>query len=150
MNKQKGKLPMKIFIALLLIVHGFIAACQSPVSFNPAAGIKNPTWLAWWPANLGQSWPLNALELEHSLAVRMVGIFWLIAGAALIGAGLGVLGFLVPTAWWRSLALTGAIILIAMLAVYYHPFYSVGLGASVVLLVSLVGEGWPLFSKLGL
>ena len=73
---------MKISIALLLIVHGFIAACQSPVSFNPAAGIKNPTWLAWWPANLGQSWPLNALELEHSLAVRMVGIFWLIAGAA--------------------------------------------------------------------
>ena len=141
---------MKIFIALLLIVHGFIAACQSPVSFNPAAGIKNPTWLAWWPANLGQSWPLNALGLEHGLAVRMVGILWLVAGAALIAAGLGVMGVIFPAAWWRGLALAGAVILIIMLVIYYHPFYSVGLGASVVLLVSLVGEGWPLFSKLGL
>ncbi len=141
---------MKIVIALLLIVHGLITICQSPASFSPSEGIKNPGWLAWWPANLGQSWPLNALGLEHSLPVRLGGIFWLIAGAALIGAGLGVLGFLVPTAWWRSLALTGAIILIAMLAVYYHPFNSVGLGASVLLLLSLLGEGWPMFAKLGL
>ncbi len=141
---------MKILIAILLIVHGLIVAGQSSGSFSPVGGIKNPSWLSWWPANLGQSWLLTTLGLERSPLARAGGFLWLVAGVALVAAGLGVLGLGVPPTWWRTLALSGAAISLMMLAVYLHPFISVGIGASIVLLVALLWEQWPLLEHLGL
>lgn len=134
---------MKILIAILLIVHGLIVAAQSSSSFNPVGGVRNPAWLSWWPAGLGQSWLLSALGIEHSLLARAGGLLWLAAGLALAAAGLGLLGWIVPPAWWRPLALAGAGISLALLAVYLHPFYAVGIGASAILLVAILAR-WPL------
>ncbi len=94
---------MQVILGILLIVHGFIVAAQSSSSFKPTIGPVNPDWLNWWPVNLGQSWLLIPSGAEQSLLARAGGVLWLAAGIALIAAGLGVLGFLIPTAWWRSL-----------------------------------------------
>jgi hypothetical protein len=141
---------MKILIAILLIVHGFIVASQSSSSFNPTGGVKNPSWLYWWPSNLGQSWLLSPLGIERTLVARAGGFLWLVAGIALVAAGLGALGFIVPQAWWRSLALFGAAISLVMLAIYLHPLYGIGISASFVLLAALLWEQWPLLERLGL
>jgi hypothetical protein len=141
---------MKILIAVLLIVHGLIVAGQSSGSFNPIGGLKNPAWLSWWPVNLGQSWLLTALGVERSPLARAGGFLWLVAGIVLVAAGLGVLGIVVPPTWWRSLALSGVAISLVMLAVYLHPFYGIGVGASIVLLTALLWEQWPLLERLGL
>ena len=141
---------MKIFIAVLLIVHGLIVTGQSSGSFNPVGGVKNPAWLSWWPANLGQSWLLSAFGAEQTFVGRAGGILWLAAGIALIAAGLGVLGLVVPSAWWRCLALAGAVISLGMLILYLHPFYGLGIGASAVLLVALLWNQWPLLERIGL
>jgi hypothetical protein len=141
---------MKLIIAVLLILHGLIVAGQASGSFSPTGGVQNPAWLNWWPVNLGQSWLLSTLGIEQTLLARMGGILWLVAGAALVTAGLGVLGFVVPPAGWRSLALFGAVISLVMLAVYLHPFYGIGIGASVVLLAALAGAQWSLLTRLGL
>jgi hypothetical protein len=146
----KGENKMKILIAVLLIVHGFIVASQSSSSFNPVEGIKNPAWLSWWPSNLGQSWLLSPLGIERTLVARAGGLLWLVAGIALLAAGLGVLGLIVPPAWWRSLALIGAAISLGMLAIYLHPLYRSGIGASLVLLSALLLKGWPLLERIGL
>jgi len=87
---------MKILIAVLLIVHGLIVASQSSGSFNPAGGLKNPSWLSWWPAHLGQSWLLATLGVERSPLARAGGFLWLVAGIILVAAELGVLGIVVP------------------------------------------------------
>lgn len=141
---------MKILIAVLLIVHGLIVTGQSSGSFTPVGGISNPSWLSWWPTNLGQSWLLSMLGIEQTLAARMGGLLWLAAGMALIAAGLGVLGLIVPLAWWRRLALAGAAISLVMLAVYLHPFYIIGIGSSIVLLVALLWDKWTLLERFGL
>ena len=122
---------MHILLGILLVIHGFIVTAQSSSSFKPSSGLANPSWLNWWPANLGQSWLLINSGAEESLLAKAGGFLWLAAGLALIAAGLGILGFIIPTAWWRSLALVGAIISLVMLIVYLHPFYGVGLGASI-------------------
>jgi hypothetical protein len=147
---QKEKIMMKILIAGLLIAHGFIVASQSSGSFNPVGGLKNPSWLNWWPANLGQSWLLSQLGIERTMVARSGGVLWLVAGIALMAAGLGVLGLVVPSTWWRSLALAGAVVTLLMLAIYLHPFYGIGIGASIVLLVALLWEQWPILERLGL
>lgn len=141
---------MKILIAALLIIHGFIVASQSSSSFNPTGGVNNPAWLNWWPANLGQSWLLSPLGVERTLAARAGGYLWLIAGTALLAAGFSVMGFIVPQTWWRSLALIGAVISLFMLSIYLHPLYAIGISASVVLLIALLWEGWPLLGRFGL
>lgn len=141
---------MKVLIAVLLIVHGLIVFGQSSGSFNPVGGLKNPSWLSWWPSNLGQSWLLTSVGIEQSIVARAGGALWLAAGIALVAAGLGVLDLVVPAAWWRSLALSGTAISLVMLALYLHPFYGIGIGASIVLLAALVWEQWPILERLGL
>jgi len=141
---------MKLIIAVLLIVHGLIIASQSSGSFSPAGGLQNPSWLNWWPANLGQSWLLSMLGIERTLFAWAGGFLWLAAGLALVAAGFGVIGIVVPPAWWRSLALAGAVISLGMLTVYLHPFYGIGIGASAVLLASVVWAQWSLLERLGL
>ena len=140
---------MKILIAVLLIIHGFIVAAQSSGSFHPTEGVKNPSWLTWWPVNLGQSWVFSPLGIEQTLIARAGGLLWLVAGIALAAAGLGVLGILVPPGWWRTLALAGAIISLIMLALYLHPFYGIGIGASIFLLIILLWGQSPILSQLG-
>jgi hypothetical protein len=141
---------MKILIAVLLIVHGLIVAGQSTGSFNPIGGLQNPSWLNWWPVHLGQSWLLSSLGVERTLTARTGGLLWLVAGMALIAAGLGVLGLLVPTTWWRVLALSGAAISLLMLAIYLHPFYGIGIIASITLMAALLWKQWTLLEGLGL
>ena len=141
---------MKILIAVLLVVHGFIVTAQSSGSFNPVGGIQNPSWLNWWSVNLGQSWLFSSLGVERTLIARAGGLLWIIAGITLVAAGLGVLKVIIPLTWWRSLALTGAILSLVMLAIYLHPFYCIGLAASILLLVALLWEQWPILKQLGL
>jgi hypothetical protein len=141
---------IKVMVALLLIIHGLIVAGQSAGSFNPSGGIPNPPRLSWWPSNLGQSWLFSALGIERTLLAKAGGLLWLAAAAALVAAGLGVLGLVVPHAWWRGLALAGAAISLVMLGVYLHPFYALGIGSSAVLLAALIWERWTILERLGL
>ena len=140
---------MKILMAVLLVIHGFIVSGQSSGSFNPVGGVQNPSWLNWWPANLGQSWLLSSLGLERTLIAKAGGLIWLVAGITLVAAGLGVLGIIVPITWWQKLALCGAVLSLVMLAIYLHPFYIIGIAASTILLIALLWEQWPILEQLG-
>ena len=139
---------MKILIAILLILHGLIVAAQAGGSFKSGEGVANPAWLNWWPANLGQSWLLSRLGLEATPAAAFGGVLYVIAGAALIAAGLGMLNVVIPMTWWPSLAAIGAIVSLLMLVTYLHPFYVIGLGASLAVLISIFWTHWPSFMRL--
>lgn len=140
---------MKILIALLLIVHGLITAAQAGSSFRPSGGIANPSWLGFWPTGLGQSWAWSGLGIEMSALARAGGLLWLLAGAALAAAGLGLLGVIVPAGWWRALALGGALLSLVMLALYLHPFYAVGILSSAALTFALLSQRLAWFEGLG-
>jgi hypothetical protein len=136
---------MKLLIAVILIIHGLITAAQSSGSFGSTAssGVQNPSWGSWWPTNLGQSWLLAWLGLEKAPFTWISGLLWLAGGIALTAAGLGVLGFIVPTDWWRTLAIVGAAISLFMLVVYLHPLLLIGTGLSIAILVALLWTQWP-------
>lgn len=141
---------MKIVFGILLLLHGFIVAAQSSGSFKPTSGAANPAWMTWFPVNLGQSWLFTKLNIASSAGVKALGVVWLIAGVALMLAALGVFGFLVPASWWRILALAGAVLSLVLLTLYFHPFYLVGFGASLLLLIALVSKNWGVLAQIGL
>jgi len=137
---------MKLLISILLILHGLIVAAQSSGSFGSTipGELQNPSFVSWWPINMGRSWLFSGLGLERTLAVyRIGGLLWLAGGIALVAAGLGVLGFIIPTDWWRSLAIAGGAISLFMLVIYLHPIMIIGTASSLAVLLALVWFQWP-------
>jgi hypothetical protein len=137
---------MKLLIGILLILHGLIVAGQSAGSFGSTIPneLQNPSFVSWWPINMGRSWLFSSLGLEKTLIVyRIGGLLWLAGGIALVAAGLGVLGFVIPVDWWRELAIAGAAISLLMLAVYFHPVTIIGTTSSLAVLVALLWAKWP-------
>jgi hypothetical protein len=136
---------MKLMISVLLILHGLIVAGQSASSFGSTIPneLQNPSFVSWWPINMGRSWLFSLLGLDRTpVFYRIGGLLWLAGGIALVAAGLGVLGFIVPSDWWRTLAISGAAISLFMLAVYFHPLMIIGTASSLAVLVALVWLRW--------
>ena len=140
---------MRILVGVLLILHGLITALQAGGSFNPTGGTPNPKWVSWWPTSLGQSWLLSRLGAEKSLPGIFAGLLWLLAGVALIAAALGLLGFIVPSVWWRVLAGVGAVVSLFLFIIYAHPLYAVVIGADMAILLVLLWAKWPPLEVLG-
>ena len=137
---------MKLLISVLLILHGLIVAGQSAGSLGVTIPneLQNPTFVSWWPINMGRSWLFSWLGLDKTLvAYRIGGLLWLAGGIALVAAGLGVLGLIVPTDWWRSLAIGGGAVSLFMLAIYFHPITIMGTASSIAVLVALLWAKWP-------
>jgi hypothetical protein len=136
---------MKILISVLLIIHGLIVAGQSAGSFGTVvpSEIPNPTFVSWYPVNMGRSWLLTSLGLERNLtAYRLGGLLWLAGGILLVAAGLSVLGILVPVDWWRDLTVAGSTVSLLMLLIYFHPLMIIGTASSLAALIALVGFQW--------
>jgi hypothetical protein len=129
---------MKIFIGVLLMVHGLIVTGQAA----PGTWIQNPAWLQWWPTALGQSWFLHAFRLERTPWTWLAAVAWLLGGALLVAAGLAIVGIVIPRELWRMLALAGAAVSLTMLLAYGHPFMTLGLLLSTAILVALWAN-WP-------
>ena len=133
---------MKLLISVLLIVHGLIVAGQSAGSFGATipSEVPNPSFVSWFPINMGRSWLFSALGLNNSFpAYRISGMLWLIGGLVLVAAGLSVFGILVPVTWWQGLAIAGAALSLFMLLLYFHPLMIIGIASSVALLIAF---GW--------
>lgn len=127
-----------LVIGVGLIVHGLITTMigvGGVTNPNPPA-MALPSWLGWWSTPLGRSWVVDGLGLGTPAALAG-GLVWLVAGLALVGAGLGWLGVPALRDLWAQLAVTGGAIGLVALALYFHPLY---LGAVLidVVLVALV------------
>lgn len=137
---------MKLLISVLLIIHGLIVAGQSAGSFGSTIPneLQNPSFVSWWPINMGRSWLISWLGLDRTLAAyRFGGLLWLVGGILLVAAGLGIFGFIIPADWWRSLAIGGAAISLFMLAIYFHPITIIGTASSLAVLIALLWVHWP-------
>ncbi len=140
---------MRIIVVILLLIHGLITSAQAQTGFNPSKGVANPSWLSWWPVNLGQSWLFKQLGLAKSVVGTFAGILWISAGLCLIAAALGLLGFIIPTNLWRLFAGLGAILSLVLFIFYAHPFYIIGMGANLAVLLVLLWVKWPTPEMLG-
>lgn len=132
---------LKYLMVVILIGHGFIVSVQSGGNFGGGnSQITNPSWLNWFPMTLGRSWLLTAFKLEGTLVDKIFGFIWLASGLCLIAAALGVLGFIVPSELWRTLAIYGASGSLLMLLVYFHPFFIIGILVDVAILLRYSGQ----------
>jgi hypothetical protein len=128
-----------VLVGGFLVLHGVITAFIGfgAVTSPNAAPMTMPAWMAWWPGPFGRSWAFDALDLGGSGAV-VGGLIWLAAGLALIGGGLGWLGFGPLAEAREALLVGGAAIGLVALALHFHPFYL----AAVLINLAIVGLLW--------
>ena len=103
----------------------------------PATGAGAPAW----PFELGSSWALRPLGLDAD-STRMVGIVLValtmaaFAMAAIVGAGL------LPAGLWPATVAVRAIASIALLGLYFSPWFVVGVAIDLVLLWAVLVTSW--------
>ncbi len=95
----------------------------------------------------GRSWLLSKWIGES--ASRMVGlVIYLACTIGFLMAALGVMGWLVPEDWWRTLALVFAIVSFGGLFFYWHSLVALfnklgAIGINLAVLVALLFLNWP-------
>jgi hypothetical protein len=122
----------------------------------PALGIVNTQgssqgWLQNWSSH---SWLLTNLLGSTLSRILCVALY----GAALLGflgAALAVVGWGVPHAWWRTLAVASAVISLVALLLFWNALiflfpHKVGaLAVNLATLVCLLALNWPTEADLG-
>ena len=102
----------------------------------------------WRPAH---SWLLSRLG-EPALRI-IANTIWTLAAVGFVLSSLGFWGVLVPTDWWRPLAVIFAIISLIGLMLFWGTwpiFNTIGaLGFDILVLVALLWLRWPPISMFG-
>ena len=127
---------MKFLLGAFLIGHALVhASYLSPAPPRTADGPE-------WPFEMARSWLVTVAGLDPAL-VRTLGTAMVLATIALlVGAGLSTVGWLVPSEWWMSLVVGGAVASALTLAVFFHPWIALGLVIDAALLWAALGTGW--------
>ena len=112
---------------------------------------SSPDWLKGWSS---RSWLLTNL-LGNSVANVICAILFAAGFIGFIGTGLSLLGWLVPHAWWRSLAVVTAVLSLVTLALYWNglmlffPHKAGAISVDVATLVCLLWANWPTETAIG-
>lgn len=134
---------LRTLIALGLFVHG-IGHIQGVMA---ALGLQaTERWHA-------RSWLFTGLLGDTGASILAL-IIWLATTIAALAAGLGLLGWLVPHAWWRTAAIVSAVVSLVGLVFYWNSlaaiFNKVGaIGVNLAILVGLVLLNWPSEADIG-
>jgi hypothetical protein len=135
---------LRLIIALVLFVHGI----GHVMGILPVLGLSTiETWNV-------RSWLLT--DLLGDTITRVIG-FILFAAALIgfLGATLGLMNWLVPHEWWRTLAVVSAVISLVAIALFWNAFVAFfpnKLGAIAVnaaVLIGLLVADWPTEAQLG-
>jgi hypothetical protein len=143
---------LRFVIAGVLFFHGI----GHLMGVIPALGLirisdSSPGAFRNWSS---RSWLLTNL-LGNTAASVVCGLLFAIAFVCTIGAGLSLLGWLVPHQGWRTLAVVSAVVSLVAIALYWNALmllfpHKVGaLSVDIAILVCLLVANWPSEAAIG-
>ena len=143
---------LRIAIAGVLFFHGV----GHLMGVIPALGLikmggSSPSVLRNWSS---RSWLLTNL-LGDGVASVVCGVLFAAGFVGIVGAGFGLLGWLVPHPWWRTLAIVSAVVSLLAVALFWNALmlffpHKVGaLGVDAAILVGLLVANWPTEAAIG-
>jgi len=144
---------LRAIIAAVLLFHG-IGHLMGVIPALRLFEISESS-ASWLKGRTSHSWLLSNLLGE--VATRAVSIvLFLAALIGMVGAALGLLGWIVPSEYWRTLAIVSAVISLITIALYWNAFIflfpnKVGaIGVNLAVLVCLIWADWPSKTDIGL
>jgi hypothetical protein len=109
--------------------------------------------------NVSESWNTRSWLLSGRLDAGAVSaiavVLWLACVVGFVLAGLGVLDLIVPTSWWRPLAVGFSVLSLVALGLFWQGFpvlipNKVGaIAVDLVLIIGIVFASWPTEEMVG-
>jgi hypothetical protein len=121
-----------VFVGVLIAFHGLITLAIGGAAAGGAptpSGMSKLPGAGWYPVALGDSW------LLRGEAAQMGGVLWVLAGIGLLLTAASVFGFILPGAW-RQVGLMSGALGLAGIALFFHPYYIVAIGANLALIAA--------------
>ena len=101
---------------------------------------------SFWRGQPGRSWLLSPV-LPEAATLPIGQLLWVLPMAGYLAAGLGLLGWFVPTDWWQLLAVGSAAGSLLLAVLWWHPYQWI---SAVVNAAVLVGVLWAMGWRSGL
>ncbi len=76
------------------------------------------------------------------LVAAFFAVLWVGPMTGLVAAGLAVLGIIVPTDWWETLAVASAAGSLLLAVLFWHPWQWISALVDLAILVILLGTDW--------
>ncbi|HZQ49559.1 MAG TPA: hypothetical protein VFB69_04550 [Candidatus Dormibacteraeota bacterium] len=118
---------MPILLGIVVAIHGLITIAIGAGTLNGGRPVSTPG-MNWYPVSLGQSWLLS------DGAARIGSGLWILAGVGLVLTASALLGIVLPRTAWPVLGLGSAVVGLVALALFFHPYYAIGILANVAIL----------------
>jgi hypothetical protein len=133
-----------VYIALLLIQAHFAASYLVPLDEEAQRTFGG--LLRWvWPWAVGDGGPLGRMT---ATGFPMAGFFMAITSAALLVlAFLAIVGPWVPFAWWRALAISGALLSILLMLLFLGVTKVLPIVTALLILGASAGYLWPVIPR---
>ena len=143
---------LRIIIAGVLAFHGVGHA----MGIIPALQLhffqkQTGAWAQNWS---NHSWLLTPFLGDAASRILAI-ILFAVPLVGFVGAALGLMGWLVPHEWWRSLAIVSAVVSLIALGLFWNAFiylfpHKVGsIAVNVAVLVGLLWVNWPSEAGIG-
>ena len=135
---------LRIIVAAVLFIHGI----------GHFKGMMPALQLMYVEGWNSRSWLLTPLIGEGASRI-LSAILFLAALVGFVASALGLLGWLVPHEWWRTLAVVSAVVSIVTIVVFWNAFVSFfpnkagAIGVDIAVLVCLLWLSWPAEAALG-
>ncbi|MEU6379836.1 hypothetical protein [Streptomyces sp. NPDC046909] len=117
-------------VAVFLILHGLLHLCVWTASV-PADGSA--------PFDPGHSWALEAAHVSAAPARAAALVLAWYTAVVYVVAGVGAIG---GSGWWSGAAIVAASSGLALKAIWFHPWLTVGVLLDVGVIVA-VASAWP-------
>jgi uncharacterized membrane protein YphA (DoxX/SURF4 family) len=135
---------LRIIVAGVLFIHGV----GHFMGMMPALQLAS---VEGWNS---RSWLLTPL-IGEGVSRILSALLFLAALLGFVASALGLLGWLVPHEWWRTLAVVSAVVSIVTIVVFWNAFVSLfpnkvgAIGVDIAVLVCLLWLNWPTEAALG-
>jgi hypothetical protein len=129
---------LAMFFRMFAAVHGGWEPTPQPTGYP-----------SFWRGAPGRPWLLSRV-LSESAAVPIAQLLWVLPMAGDLAAGLGLLGWFVPTSWWQPLAVGSAAASLLLAALWWHPYQWISAVVDAFVLIGVVfAPGWLAIGGIG-
>ncbi len=133
----------QIVFGAVLVLHGI----GHVLGFMPLVLRVSDSWST-------RSWALSG-RMDDGAVTALAVVLWSACAVGFVLAGLGVLDLVVPTAWWRPLAVAFSILSLVTLGLFWEGLPALipnkvgAIGVDMLLIVGIVIASWPTEEMVG-
>lgn len=128
---------LRIVFILFMLAHGWMHASLARVPVPQPGALHTPFMPAWWRGDVDATWPASRLGIPPQVVRTLGWVLWLVVGALYTLAALALLAAPAQAGLWQGLTVAGSLLSLALLGLYWHPWYPVGVLIDVALLAAI-------------